>query len=117
MKREKYIKLLMALGVSRNDASIKACLCQVTRTPYADDYKRRRPWLQMKKATSQLSDAMRTAGEEIAKVLLIIEHMAKSMQGQLRSYTQDGLRADFVAIDELSQWPKENPHIGGGGNE
>lgn len=27
----------------------------------------------------------------------------------------DGLRLDFPDIDEWSQWPKENPHIQGGG--
>lgn len=58
MTRKRYIKLLMALGLTRNRANAMAYACQVAGRSYAADYRHRRPWLQVAKAARQMGAAM-----------------------------------------------------------
>lgn len=123
MKRRKFVKQLMAAGVTRNRANtILACEARMLGLPYfkylgaflnrlaVDEYILRPQGLVIPGLRKALANSMR---------LCPVVYMTTNNQHiePLRSRSPDGLRADFVAIDELSQWPKENPHIGGGGNE
>lgn len=58
MTRKKYVKQLMALGISRNAANAMARVCQVAETPYAADYKRRAPWIRLGYAARRVRAAV-----------------------------------------------------------
>lgn len=62
MTRKRYIKLLMALGVERNSAEDAARKCRETGRTYADDYRRRFPWLTMQKAFRKLGRSTLAVG-------------------------------------------------------
>lgn len=58
MTRKKYVKQLMALGMSRNAANAMAYCCQVAGRSYAADYRHRRPWFLLARAARQASAAV-----------------------------------------------------------
>ena len=58
MTRKKYVKQLMALGMSRNAANAMAYSCQVAGRSYAADYWHRRPWFLLARAARQASAAV-----------------------------------------------------------
>lgn len=53
MKRKKYVKQLMALGMARNQANAMAYCCRVAGKTYEDDYRRKRPWLLLARSARQ----------------------------------------------------------------
>ena len=92
--------------------------------------------IEVERAMRQLAEAAKRAGQsiKIPKPDMVVHHpqlitttnaynfLEKNMQLATQAdhkAMHNGLRVDFSAIDEMSaQWPKENPHInGGGGNE
>lgn len=58
MTRKRYIKLFMALGVSRNAANRMADRCRAAGIPYAANYRARSPWLKLGKAARMASAAI-----------------------------------------------------------
>lgn len=85
MTRKRYIKLLMALGVSRNDADGKALLCRLFGVPYATDYARRAPRLRMAKTARNISVSLRANFAKFrsntAVTAAAINRLAKAMGG------------------------------------
>lgn len=91
---------------------------------------------EVERAMQQLNEAVKRMGKsfKIPKPDMVVHHpqlitttnaynfLEKNMQIMPladHKAMHNGLRVDFPAIDEMSaQWPKQNPHInGGGGNE
>lgn len=62
MTRKRYIKLFMALGVSRNAANRMADRCRAAGIPYAMNYSARSPWLKLGKAARLASVALLNLG-------------------------------------------------------
>lgn len=58
MTRKRYIKLFMALGVSRNAANRMADRCRAAGVPYEVNYRTRSPWLKLGKAARECSAAL-----------------------------------------------------------
>lgn len=58
MKRKKFVKQLMAMGLERNMANVMAYLCQHTGTSYEADFRRRAPWLRLARAARQVSASL-----------------------------------------------------------
>ena len=113
MTRKKFVKQLMALGVSRNTATAAADAASRAEIPLIEIKCRvqtlRRLWereLSISKRCRKMFD----------RALL---NMAQITPRRIRPIAKknrrlDGLRIDFAMVDEVSQWPKENPHLGGG---
>lgn len=123
MKRKKFIKLLMAAGVPRNRANTilayEARLLGHSYFEYLGDFLTKLDlcaWRICMELQAPLESTLcwrkSLVGTFRPYPVLFITH--NPYFEPLRSKCQDGLRADFVAVDELSQWPKENPHLGGG---
>lgn len=124
MKRKKFIKLLMAEGVPRNRANtILAYEARMLGRSYFE---------YLGAFLTKLDVSAWRITQELQAPLAATLCWRKSLVGTMRLYPfvymtnnpyvaplrskcQDGLRADFVAIDELHLWPKENPYLGGGG--
>lgn len=69
MTRKRYIKLFMALGVSRNAANRMADRCRAAGIPYAMNYSARSPWLKLGKAARMASVALLNLGGAARAVL------------------------------------------------
>lgn len=63
MKRKKYIKQLMALGIDRNGAHAMAYLCRTAGKTYEADYRARAPWLRLQMAARRAGTAFRKLSE------------------------------------------------------
>lgn len=124
MTRKRFIKMLMAAGVPRNRANTilayEARLLGRSYFKYLGDF------------LTQLDVCAWRITEELRAPLAATLCWRKSLVGTFRPYPvlrithnpyieplrrqhHDGLRFDFVAVDEMSHWPKENPHFGIGG--
>lgn len=116
MTRKRYIKCLMALGVSRNRANVMATAC---RGPggksYAQDFADREPWLRLEYSAKCVAKALAFAlqgvvlsaqkiAADIGQTLhLVVHHNAPGPNSGLRIMTQ----AEHAAL---------HGH-GGGGND
>lgn len=69
MTRKRYIKLFMALGVSRNAANCMADRCRAEGIPYAVDYSARAPWLKLGKAARECGAAILNLSSAAAATL------------------------------------------------
>lgn len=83
MKRKKFVKQLMALGMTRNQANAMAYCCRVTGRTYEADYQKRAPWLRMRYETHKLSVSLRmTAGylcSGLARAAAAVEKLRDSL--------------------------------------
>jgi hypothetical protein len=59
MTRKRFIKLLMAMGLSRNAANARATLCQYKGKSYAEEYKCMEPWLRVHREAHRITVSMR----------------------------------------------------------
>lgn len=71
MTRKKYVKQLMALDVTRNQANAMARICQHSGKSYEADYKARAPWLRAAQAARRLKAAFLNMGRELAKAAAV----------------------------------------------
>ena len=129
MTRKRYVKLLMAMGYQRNTAQLLALLARAGGCTYKRYLERERlhhahnrAMVNLKcslidmftpavAAFSEATDALRDAfaGLDLPKVTEIVAPLTTS--------NLDGFVAGWADVDEVSQWPKENPHLGGGGHD
>lgn len=135
MTRKRYVKLLMAMGVTRDQANTYALLCRMAGRPYKEDYGMRAPWLNVQNAAHRivvkLGAALAEFGIGVQKAIENIQRLRGAFVGldlangpdktgyilPLTTSNLDGYVTHFSAVDEVSQWPKENPYLGGGGND
>lgn len=113
MKRKKYIKHLMAVGISRNTAAEAAAAAARGGTTL---YKSLGYLLNLR---GIFAYGGRTPAD-FERAVLVAARMTPVRVRPLRIKRRrhcDGLRVQYMVIDELSHWPKENPHLGGGGND
>lgn len=130
MTRKRYIKLLMALGITRNLANIMAETCQGTGKSYAAEYRRQLQRLRMAKAARKMATAVCNmmkffnSGLPVARELqgLLVAHHAQPITpenlegGKMVIVTKQehdrlhGYSANVTFVDELHC-------AGGGGNE
>ena len=103
MTRKKYIKLLMALDVPRNQATACANALQVAGGAYEEDYRRLAPFLRIKQAV------LRTARNVTAAVTCLAESITRAMAAS-SVYKLDP--ADYEP-EPAHDWPKKNPHLDG----
>lgn len=59
MTRKKFVKQLMAMGLSRNAANVRATLCQYKGRSYAEEYKAMEPWLRVHREAHRITVSMR----------------------------------------------------------
>lgn len=114
MKRKKFIKRLMGLGISR-----------ITAVAVADAASRAE--IPLIKVAGRIQTMQRIVWREISwskewrqAFDWSLLDQAKRIQPRVRRLTTsntDGLVAHWLAVDEVHLWPKENPHLGGGGHE
>lgn len=103
MTRKKYIKLLMALDVPRNQATACANALQVAGGAYEEDYRRLAPFLRIKQAV------LRTARNVTAAVTCLGKSITMAMAAS-SVYKLDP--ADYEP-EPAHDWPKKNPHLDG----
>lgn len=149
MTRKKFVKMLMAHGISRDTANMAARKAQERGLPY---FKELGNWLNfwgmMGWARRKMAeDCLLYGYAEIPSFLVKNLHLPETPKTIITTRTpeymlracelmgldlasgpdysavaplrpkHDGYKIDFSAVDEVHQWPKENPHIqGGGGN-
>jgi len=127
MTRKKYIKALMALDVSRNDANAMALAAQVLGTSYEEDYRQRAPWLRLalfsRRALRNVTAAVMRLAESITNAIAATslqmhhptpytpENVADGLHHNMQIVTQaehaaihgrlDGYNAGTVIFDEL----------------
>lgn len=65
MKHRKFVKQLMALGVSRNAANAMATAVHLNSWTYAEAYKAWRPWIHLAYSARKASTAMVNMGMAI----------------------------------------------------
>lgn len=100
MTRKRYIKLIMAMGLSRNQARELAAVALADGMTYQDAYDRAvglalfRLW--QKTIKELMKDAALVAGADGG--LHFVEP---------QKCPADGFRNDFVFVDELAGWPPE----------
>lgn len=124
MKHRKFVKQLMAAGVTRNRANdILAYEARLLGIPY---FKYAGQFLNDLGVTHyRLDKNMQALGLTLPggraglansmRLRPVVYMTTNNPYIKPLSITPtDGLRADFVAIDEVHRWPKENPHLGGG---
>jgi hypothetical protein len=115
----------MAAGVSRNRANVLAYECRLQHRSYYEyqgkfltelnlhEYRARKDLLWLGRAVP--ADVRKRLANYVRPYPVILFTNNLYIK-PLRSKCLDGFRAEFTAIDELHLWPKENPHLGGGGN-
>lgn len=74
MTRKKYIKQLMALGISKNDANDKALVCQLMRRPYAESLRSIKAWRELDKYKKRVADAVCNVGAAAAEATKAISN-------------------------------------------
>lgn len=113
MKHKKFVKRLMAMGVSRNTAKAAAAAASRAEIPLLKMTCRIQTLHHIFEREMAWSKQWR---KEFDRALLTQAEMTpRRIRPLAKKYRHlDGLRADFVMVDEVSQWPKENPHLGGG---
>lgn len=79
MTRKRFIKLLMAQGVTRNDARAVADFYNQCNIPYEKAYENYHLENKMKMALEKLSDACRKAGESIRILAHSLESLTKGL--------------------------------------
>lgn len=78
MTRKKYIKQLMALGISKNEANGKALLCQLYRCPYAESLRIIKKFHNLDEAIQRAKDAFTAAGPAIAAAAQAIKEAIRA---------------------------------------
>ena len=59
MTRKKFVKQLMAMGLSRNSANLRATLCQYKCKSYAEEYEAMEPWLRVHREAHRITVSVR----------------------------------------------------------
>lgn len=138
MTRKKFMKQLMAMGYQRNAAEVLAMFARMEGLTYDQYLQKEKQDLAFHAAIEKLKTAVNDIAAAVAKVLTdAAEQMRKVWETHplygidwakgpdqtaytpmvlpLCTSNTDELCARFGMVDEVSQWPKENPHLGGGG--
>ena len=117
MTRKRYVKLLMALGMDRNEANAAACLCRATGKTYAADYKASAPWMRLHMAARRVKKAFEKIGRTAAATLTAwaiefnrnMHHAGHPITMQIVTreehaaiHGHDGYRAAITLADELA---------------
>lgn len=103
MKRKKYVKQLMGLGVPRNRANLMAYCCQRTGQSYADDYRRRSPWLRVSQEAHKAAVSMRMVDgyfcSGLARAAAAVEKLrAALVVHHVRPITPDNLEGGDILV-------------------
>jgi len=79
MTRKKFVKQLMALGVSRNRANALAYACQVAGEPYAVYYRRELPWWTLARAARMARAAMLNMSKAFSGLIPVARELAAAL--------------------------------------
>lgn len=127
MTRKKFVKQLMALGYPRNNAEALAIYARCGGWTYEQYLKVEREYNGQLTAlenaartmANRFADGMRQLAPAVQKIADKVKEAFKEINFVLPLTTsnRDGYVAAWSAVDEVHQWPKENPHLGGGGHD
>lgn len=113
MTRKKFVKQLMALGYQRNGAEALAIYARCGGWTYEQ-------YLGVERKYNGQLRAFETAAGRVAEQFAdAAKQLASAGQKLVDRMKEvfDGLASAWSAVDEVSQWPKENPYLGGGGHD
>ena len=79
MTRKKFVKQLMALGVSRNRANALAYSCQVAGEPYAAYYRRKLPWWTLARAVRLARAAVLNMSKAFSGLIPVARELAAAL--------------------------------------
>jgi hypothetical protein len=79
MTRKKFVKQLMAQGVSRNRANAMACACRVAGEPYAVYYRRKLPWWTLAHAARLARAAVLNFSKALSGLIPVARELAAAM--------------------------------------
>lgn len=131
MTRKKFVKQLMALGLSRNRANFHAMLCREKGIPYAEHYKAMAPWLGLAAGVKNPAVSIRIACANFASAMdraaanmkKLSQTIAESKQMELVAHHPEPYTPAASAhqlpqnIQIMSRADHAAMHQGGGGHE
>lgn len=135
MTRKRYIKLLQGCGCDRQTAQSLADLVRYLGRSYAEavqgdmqyctyvvkglGVKMRRGRWYSRYYPKAIAAAARTNMPLYMRHLRLvaIDTGYEVVPFRENDPSRDGYRPNIHIVDEVSQWPKENPHLGGGDND
>lgn len=119
MTRKRFVKLMMGLGYSRNEAVNIAARANRYGVSYADRWAyENSPMGAVRRAAKRLADGFKAMAKAIRKnIIPAVRELARKINAGIMTPNEAraALALDPIddALEPAPMWPKENPHLDG----